>query len=103
MLQSERLNQIVDRVLQIVVLAYQGVALLALIVIPFLAIQWLRTPFLGAFVEQTMVFNGVGQEGLQPAWGLFQDKSLALNYQLVKVNGEAVQSEAQVRAALAGC
>ena len=39
MLQSARLNQIVDRVLQILVLAYQGVALLALIVIPFLAVQ----------------------------------------------------------------
>ena len=64
MSQSERLNQIFHLrfkgVLQIVVLAYQGVGLLALVVIPFLAIQWMRTPFLGAFVEQTMVFNGVG-------------------------------------------
>ena len=102
MMQSERLNQIVDRVLQIVVLAYQGVALLALVVIPFLAVQWLRTPFLGAFVEQTMVFNGVGQDGPQPAWNLFQDKSLALTTQVVKVNGMAVQSEAQIQAALAG-
>jgi signal transduction histidine kinase/putative methionine-R-sulfoxide reductase with GAF domain len=101
MLKSAHLNQIVDRVLQIVVLAYQGVALLALIVIPFLAIQWQRTPFLGAFVEQTMVFNGVGQDNGQPAWELFQDKSLALTTQLVKVNGAAVQSEAQIRAALA--
>jgi signal transduction histidine kinase len=102
MLQSERLNQIVDRVLQIVVLVYQGIALLALVGIPFLAIQWLRTPFLGAFVEQTMVFNGVGQDTPPQTWGLFQDKSLRLAYQLVKVNGVDVQSEPQIRAALAG-
>ena len=111
--QSERINQIFhprpgprgrrawEPIVTIVVLAYQGVALLALVVIPFLASSWLRTPFLGAFVEQTMVFNGVGQD-YQPGWELFQDKSLALTTQLVKVNGAAVQSEAQVRAALAG-
>jgi signal transduction histidine kinase len=106
MLRSERLNQIFHLrfkgVLQIVVLAYQGVALLALVVIPFLAIPWLRTPFLGAFVEQTMVFNGVGQDSPQPTWSLFQDNSLALKYQLVKVNGVGVQSEAQIRKALPG-
>ena len=101
MLQSERLNQIVNRVLQIVVLVYQGIALLAFLVIPFLAIQWLQTPFLGAFVEQTMVFNGVGQAAPSQSWSLFQDKSLWLTSQLVQVNGVEVRSEAQVRAALA--
>ena len=100
MFQSERLNQIVNRVLQIVVLVYQGIALSAFIVIFFLAVHWLQRPFLGAFVEQTMVFNGVGQDSPPEAWGLFQDKSLALKYQLVEVNGQAVQSEAQVEAAL---
>jgi len=56
-----------------VVLAYQGIALLALVVIPFLAVQWLQTPFLGAFVEQTMIFNGVWTgclpAGLEPVPG----------------------------------
>ena len=102
MSQSERLHQIVNRVLQIVVLVYQGIALMAFLVIPFLAINWLRTPFLGAFVEQTMVFNGVGQETPPEAWSLFRDKSLWLDYQLVKVNGVDVQSETQIRTALTG-
>jgi hypothetical protein len=101
MLQTERLNQIVNRILQVMVLVYQGIALTAFLVIPFLTIHWLQKPFLGAFVEQTMVFNGVGQETPQESWSLFQDKSLWLTYQLVKVNGENVQSEAQVEAALA--
>jgi signal transduction histidine kinase/putative methionine-R-sulfoxide reductase with GAF domain len=102
MMRSEHLNQILERVLQVVVLVYQGISLMALVVIPILALPWLQKPFLGAFVEQTMVFNGVGQENSQPAWNLFQDKSLALHYQLVKVNGAAVQSETHIRAALAG-
>ncbi len=101
MLPSERLNPIVDRVLQVVVLVYQGIALITFLVIFFLAIGWLQTPFLGAFVEQTMVFNGVGPANPPAAWGLFQDNSLHLTYQLVKVNGMDVQSETQVRTALA--
>ncbi|HVM70623.1 MAG TPA: GAF domain-containing protein [Anaerolineales bacterium] len=102
MFRSERHNQILDQVLQIVVLVYQAVSLMALVVIPILAVTWLQRPFLGAFVEQTMVFNGVGQSGSDPAWALFQDKSLALTTQLVEVNGKAVQSEAQIQNALAG-
>ena len=101
MLQSERPNQTANRVLQILVLVYQGIALLAFIGIPFLAIHWVQTPFLGAFVEQTMVFNGVGQDAPPQTWSLFQDKSLWLKYQLVNVNGVDVQNEAQVQTALA--
>jgi signal transduction histidine kinase/putative methionine-R-sulfoxide reductase with GAF domain len=101
MLHSERLQLISSRIRQSIVLAYQGVALIAFLIIPFLAVSWLKTPFLGAFVEQTMVFNGVGQATPPEAWGLFQDASLQLNYQLVKVDGVAVRNEAQVSAALA--
>ena len=103
MLHSERPNQTVTRVLRILVLVYQGIALLAFIGIPFLAIHWVQTPFLGAFVEQTMVFDGVGQDSVLPQSleDLFQDKSLWLKYQLVNVNGVAVQNAAQVQAALA--
>jgi signal transduction histidine kinase len=101
MLRSERTSQIVNRVLQGLVLSYQGLALLAFLVIPFLAVQWMRTPFVGAFVEQTMVFNGVGQTTPAQTWSLFQDKSLWLKSQLVQVNGAEVKNEAQVRAALA--
>ena len=101
MLHSERTHLITSRILQAIVLAYQGIALIAFLVIPFLAVNWMQAPFLGAFVEQTLVFNGVGQETPPEAWRLFLDKSLQLDYQLVKVNGTEVRSEAQIRAALA--
>jgi signal transduction histidine kinase len=101
-MQNERFNHILNRVLQIVVLAYQGIALIAFLVIPFLASQWLRTPFLGAFVEQTMLFNGVGQKEPAESWSLFLDKHLPLKYQIVQVAGKAVSSELDIRAALQG-
>ena len=101
MAQAERNHPLTNRILQITVLAYQGIALIAFLVIPFLAINWLKTPFPGAFVEQTLIFNGVGEKTPPEAWDLFLDKSLALKYQLVKVNGVAVASDAQIRSALA--
>jgi signal transduction histidine kinase/putative methionine-R-sulfoxide reductase with GAF domain len=101
MMQSERSNNLINRIFQIIVLIYQGIALIAFAILPFLAVNWMRTPFLGAFVEQTMVFNGVGQETPAESWALFLDKRLAIDYQLVNVNGMDVRSEAQIRAALA--
>jgi signal transduction histidine kinase/putative methionine-R-sulfoxide reductase with GAF domain len=101
MSQSEHSHQIINRALQITVLVYQGIALMTLLVIPFLAIHWMQRPFLGAFVEQTMVFNGVGQETPEQSWSLFLDKSLKLTHQLAAVNGQNVSSQAQIEAALA--
>jgi signal transduction histidine kinase/putative methionine-R-sulfoxide reductase with GAF domain len=102
MLQSGRLNHLLNRTLQVIVLIYQGIALIAFAIIPFLAVNWMRTPFLGAFVEQTIVFIGVGQETPAESWGLFLDKKLWLDYQIANVNGMDVHSEAQIRTALAG-
>ncbi len=101
MSQSERSNQIFNRVIQLVVLAYQGLALIAFLVIPFLAASWLNTPFIGAFVEQTMVFNGVGPTRIDPAWGLF-DSGVRLDNQLLQVNGMDVRSTADMQKALQG-
>jgi signal transduction histidine kinase len=102
MFHNERINRLINRVLQIVVLVYQAIALAAFLAIPFLAGRWLQTPFLGAFVEQTMLFNGVGQAEPAESWSLFLDEHLRLKYQLVQVDGTDVRSEADVRLALQG-
>lgn len=44
---------------QFAVLVYQIVILSAFLIIPILAYQWVRLPFLGAFIEQTLVINQV--------------------------------------------
>jgi signal transduction histidine kinase len=96
---SERFDKILNRVLQVIVLVYQGIALAAFVAVPFLAANWLNTPFLGAFTEQTMIFNGVGSTRADPAWGLF-NQGVRLNYQLLQVDGKDVHSSTAVAAAL---
>lgn len=98
---SERLSPILNRVLQVLVFIYQGMALAAFLIIPFLAARWLQAPFIGAFVEQTMLFNGVGLEEPAGSWALFHDEHLQLEYVLTSVDGAPVSDEAQLRAALA--
>src|SRR5512140_1702311 len=102
MAQSERVHPRTNRILQALVLAYQGIALIAFLIIPFLALNWMKTPFMGAFVEQTMVFNGEGQEKPAEAWGLYLDKSIGLKYQLIKVEDIQVTRQGQVSRALQG-
>ncbi len=89
-----------EHILQALVLAYQIVTIIALIVLGALAARWLRLPFLGAFVEQTLVFNGVGQRQPAEAWGLYLDESLRLNYQLTAIDGVQVRNAAQIQAVL---
>ncbi|KAF0107519.1 MAG: putative two-component sensor histidine kinase [Anaerolineaceae bacterium] len=100
MFHNERINRILNRVLQIIVLVYQAIALIAFLAIPFLSSRWLQTPFLGAFVEQTMLFNGVGQAEPAESWSLFLDEHLRLKYQIVQVDGVDVASESGIRAVL---
>jgi signal transduction histidine kinase/putative methionine-R-sulfoxide reductase with GAF domain len=98
MFHSERLNRLSNRILQGIVLVYQGLALVIFVVIPFLADNWLRTPFIGAFVEQTLVFNGVGAGRDDPAWDLFQ--KVELGDQLVQVDGTNIRSTSNLVAVL---
>lgn len=88
------------RVLQIIVLGYQVLAAAALIASIFLSTAWLRQPFLGAFVEHTLVFNGVGPAG-KPGWELL-NRGYVFGYQLISVNGKDVHNSADIRSALEG-
>lgn len=89
-----------ERVLQALVLTYQILAVVAFVILGALAARWLRLPFLGAFVEQTMVFNGVGQRQPAEAWGLYRDESLRLKYQLTAIDQVGVHNSAQLQAIL---
>ena len=64
--QSVEQKKTLNKALEITVLVYQAIAVIAFIIIPVVAFRWWKTPFIGAFLEQTMVFNGVGptREGL---------------------------------------
>ncbi len=80
-------------------LAYLLIAMLTYMVIPFLAVRWMQVPFIGAFVEQTMVFNATGPTGDPVPWSAY-NQGLRTNYQLIAVNGQPVSSAQQLTAVL---
>ena len=97
MFQSVRFINNLNKVLQFLVIGYQGVILAAFMTIPFLANVWNNTPFIGAFVEQTLVFNGNGVYGDDPAWALFQqveerDRLLAIDGTEVRNPGDPIRA-----------
>ncbi len=78
-----------DRLSTIVATGYQLFAVFIFAVIPVLAINWIRTPFIGAFIEHTMIANGLGprQDGTWDAYGQGLD---AFGFQLLSIDGERV-------------
>ena len=88
-----------NKALEITVLVYQVIAVIAFIIIPVVAFQWWKTPFIGAFVEQTMVFNGVGpiREGTEnEAWELFLS-GVTLGDQLKEIDGKSISSAGDIQ------
>ena len=100
-LRVERSNALLGRVLQIIASIYQAVALIAFLVSLFLANSWLKTPFLGAFFEQTLVFNGAAPAGESEAWDLYS-QGIRFGDRLVTVNGIQVHTSAEVQTILRG-
>ncbi len=89
-----------NRTLEYVVTAYEVVAVIAFIIIPILAIRWWQTPFMGAFFEHTMGFNGVGpvtESNPGETWELFNaGNGVTLGDQLTQIEGQHVRNSRDV-------
>ena len=72
MYQAYRFNRILSKVVQSVVLVYQGIAAVVVIVSIFLAYSWLKNPFIGGLFEQTMVLNGSDTSEAGHQWALYE-------------------------------
>jgi hypothetical protein len=77
--------ELFDQVTKYLVVAYQAIALLALIVVPFWAFKFFQQPFIGIFVEHTMVTNGVGPDIDAEDWPLY-DERLRFGNQLISLS-----------------
>src|SRR5512139_1415716 len=97
----QRTHSLLNQTLQIAVFAYQAIAAAAFIAALFLAQWWLSTPFLGAFYEHTMVFNGAGPAEFTSAWDLY-NQGVRVGDQLLAVNGVPVRSTQDVQRVLRG-
>lgn len=99
MFQSPRFLSILNRTLQWINGVYQAAAIFAFVASLVLAAQWLRLPFVGAFFEQTMVFNGLKPASENDGWSLisqWENSNDHLGNQLVSVAGVEVRSAAEM-------
>ncbi len=92
---SELIVYIQTRVTPVVTLLYLLLALMIFLVTPILYIVAVRTPFIGAFVEHTLMINDT-QPTTPGAWGT--DLRLpSYGYQALAVNGRTVSSALELR------
>jgi signal transduction histidine kinase len=88
-----------NRAAPAVVFLYQLIALVCFIVVPILAFNWLRLPFIGAFVEHTLMLN-TSAPARAGEWEL-QRLGLPFGYQVKAVDGQPVANLQALQAFLA--
>lgn len=77
-------HQIFNLVSQYIVFIYQAIVVIALLIVPVLAFQYSQQPFLGVFVEPTLVTNGAGDN--EPAWTLYNHGLNRFGSQLISLS-----------------
>ena len=94
------IEYLINQSLQWIVFIYQVIAVILFVLGLFLANRWFQQPFLGAFYEHTLVFNGTGPGDAMPAWALFDQ--VVVGDQLVAINGIPVKSAEEIHDILKG-
>ncbi|MGH2521038.1 MAG: hypothetical protein ACRDH2_00920, partial [Anaerolineales bacterium] len=87
-----------DQAVQVVVGAVMILAVAMYLLSPFLALRWLQLPFLGAFLEQTHLFNDINSR--EPGrWPAFDDGVQPFD-RLLAINGVPVLTDEALTAEL---
>jgi signal transduction histidine kinase/putative methionine-R-sulfoxide reductase with GAF domain len=89
--ESYRINDVISKATQSIVLVYQMAAVVVFAISLFLAYDWLSTPFIGGFFEQTMVLNGTDTYAAGKHWALYE-QGFAIGNQLRSVNGQQISN-----------
>jgi len=89
--ESYRVNDVISKATQSIVLVYQTVAVVVFVLSLFLAYDWLSTPFIGGFFEQTMVLNGTDTRESGRHWALYE-QGFTIGDQLRSVNGQQISN-----------
>ncbi|RPJ26048.1 MAG: GAF domain-containing protein [Chloroflexi bacterium] len=97
--ESFRLDTVLSKITQNVVLVYQGIAVVVFVASLFLGSAWLRNPFIGGFFEQTMVLNGSDTSESGKHWSLYA-QGFKIGDQLIYVNGQPISSARDLERAL---
>ncbi|HEX9389388.1 MAG TPA: hypothetical protein VF918_23890, partial [Anaerolineales bacterium] len=97
--ESYRINDAISKATQSIVLVYQTLAVVVFAISLFLAFDWLSTPFIGGFFEQTMVLNGTDTREVGKHWALYE-QGFTIGNQLVSVNGTPISNAKDLEDAL---
>ncbi|HEX6270850.1 MAG TPA: GAF domain-containing protein [Anaerolineales bacterium] len=100
MYQAFRINTVLSKVTQSIVLAYQGLAAVVFIASLFLAYNWFKNPFIGGFFEQTLVLNGSDTSETGKHWALYEE-GFQLGDQLVSIGDHQISNTDDLNEALA--
>ncbi|HEX5837445.1 MAG TPA: hypothetical protein VFY26_06415, partial [Anaerolineales bacterium] len=100
MLETDRLNSTIERITQSVVIVYQVLAILVFIASLLFAYDWLRSPFIGGFFEQTMALNDAVTREAGKQWAL-HEKGFQVGDQLISVAGTPISSAKDLHDVLA--
>jgi signal transduction histidine kinase len=85
-----------DRLSIIISTLYQIIALVTFAIVPLLAVNWLRTPFIGALIEHTMTANGV-RPNAADTWPAFSQGVNEFGIRLQRINGVPVLSAQEMQ------
>ncbi len=102
MLQEEAAtsNKLLNYFLTGIVMVYQAVAVFVFVACLYLAVGWVREPFIGSFYEHTLVFVDTGPTEKGSAWEF--NALVSSGDQLKAVNHVTVQNERDVRNVIVG-
>jgi signal transduction histidine kinase len=78
---------------------YQALAVLAFIAMPFMAVRYFNTPFLGAFLDNKLSNNGVHPMFVPESWDLTR-QGVGYGDQILQLDGQTVDTWGQVQAIL---
>jgi hypothetical protein len=90
------LDRLATLVVFCVLLVVVGVYVLA----PYFALRWAGQPFIGAFVEPTLIFNGAGPQD-NPGWALLNTAQTTYPDRLNSIDGTPIHSTSDLDNALA--
>ena len=84
-----------SRLSTVLVVVYLFIAIIILGIVPFLAYHYTQTPFIGAFVEHTLVLNSSGPSQPEP-WEL-QKYKLPFGYRIAEIDDVKISSLDQLQ------
>ena len=88
---SQRFYEVTNKATQLIVLAYQALALVVFVAGLYFSYAWLSNPFIGGFFEHTFILNGTQTRQVGQQWAMYE-QGFEGGDQLLSVNGTPIKN-----------